>query len=339
MFKIAFDINGNDNGISAACDAAKTFLMENENFEIILVGPEEEIKKYYSLKKKPFPERLSIVNNPSLPSDTKNILQSVHENTSMNQAIDLVLNKKADAILSSGDSGTYLASTTFKMKRLPGIDRAAFMPQMPTIIGRKFLLLDVGANIETKVEYLVQWANIANTFAKVMLNNSSPRISLINIGTEDYKGTPMVQEANIILKHDPKINYVGFQEPRDILNGVCDVAVIDGYGGNLVLKSLEGAILSFRNLLKSRIVAKPIRKFGYLFLKGAFKEVMQTLDYRNVGAAWVVGIDGVAIKSHGSSDSKAYIGALNQIKMALQKDVLGEVKKALAAKQWAENME
>nr|WP_318031432.1 hypothetical protein [Mycoplasmopsis bovis] len=122
---------------------------------------------------------------------------------------------------------------------------------------------------------------------RTLLNIVNPRVSLINIGTEDYKGLEIVKEASQLLKDNKFINYIGYTEPRYLLDGATDVAVIDGYGGNLVLKSLEGAILSFKNLLKDKIMAKPIRKFGYLFLKGAFKDVAETLDYRNVGAALI----------------------------------------------------
>ncbi|MBZ4226864.1 phosphate acyltransferase PlsX [Mycoplasma tauri] len=328
MYKIAFDVNGNDNGVTAAVLASCKFLINNEDFEIILIGDKAEITKALT-KVKNQPKNLKIIDNPNMPSDVKNIHKSLRENTSMNEAINLVANRKADAVLSSGDSGAYLASATFKIKRLPGINRAAFMPIMPTIVGRKFLLLDVGANIETKSEYLVEWAKVANVYARALLNIIKPRVSIINIGTEDYKGLEAVKVANEILKNDFTINYVGYVEPRTILEGVADVAVIDGYGGNLVLKSLEGAILSFKKLIKNKIMSKTIRKIGYLFLKGSFKDVAETLDYRNVGAAWVIGLNGVCIKSHGSSDEKAYTGALNQIKLALKKNILNSVKKEL----------
>ncbi|WP_338822412.1 phosphate acyltransferase PlsX [Mycoplasmopsis felifaucium] len=334
MYKIAFDINGNDNGIKPSIEATVAFLKQNPSYEIILIGPEEEILKQFD-KKHNKPDNLKIINNPNQPSDKKNFHKSLRENTSMNTALDLVANNEADAVLSSGDSGTYLACATFKLKRLNGVSRSAFMPLMPTIVGRKFLLLDVGANIETKSEYLVEWAKIANIYAKALLNLTAPRISLINIGTESYKGLQIVQEANEILKEDKSLNYIGYVESREILEGTTDVAVIDGYGGNLVLKSLEGAVLSFKNLLKSKIMLKPIRKLGYLLAKGAFHDVAETLDYRNVGAAWVIGLNGVAIKCHGNSDSKAYMGALGQIKMVLEKRVLDEVKKELETQEEA----
>lgn len=328
MYRIAFDVNGNDNGVSAAVSASVQFLKDNDDYEIILVGDESSIN--VELKKiEGIPDSLRIVNNPNLPSDVKNIHKSLRENTSMNTAIDLVVDGKADAVISSGDSGTYLACATFKLKRLQGVSRSAFMPLMPTVVRRKFLLLDVGANIECKSEYLVEWAKIANVYARTLLNIVNPRVSLINIGTEDYKGLEIVKEASQLLKDNKFINYIGYTEPRYLLDGATDVAVIDGYGGNLVLKSLEGAILSFKNLLKDKIMAKPIRKFGYLFLKGAFKDVAETLDYRNVGAAWLIGLNGLSIKCHGNSDTKAYLGALNQIKLVIKNNVLEAIKKEL----------
>ncbi len=328
MYRIAFDVNGNDNGVSAAVSASVQFLKDNDDYEIILVGDESSIN--VELKKiEGIPDSLRIVNNPNLPSDVKNIHKSLRENTSMNTAIDLVVDGKADAVISSGDSGTYLACATFKLKRLQGVSRSAFMPLMPTVVGRKFLLLDVGANIECKSEYLVEWAKIANVYARTLLNIVNPRVSLINIGTEDYKGLEIVKESSQLLKDNKFINYIGYTEPRYLLDGATDVAVIDGYGGNLVLKSLEGAILSFKNLLKDKIMAKPIRKFGYLFLKGAFKDVAETLDYRNVGAAWLIGLNGLSIKCHGNSDTKAYLGALNQIKLVIKNNVLEAIKKEL----------
>lgn len=331
-FTIAFDINGNDNGIFAAVSASYSFAKQNPNFKIILVGPEKEILETKVAGFVNKPENIEIINNNLISLNPENIRGSLHEPTSMNIAIDLVKDKKAHAVLSSGNSGLYLAANTFKLKRLPNTSRAAFMPIMPTIFGNKWLLLDVGANIETKSEYLVEWSIIANVFAKIMLKIENPRVALVNIGTEDNKGIETIRSAHQILKSTKDLNYIGFVEPREALNSICDVGVIDGYGGNLVLKSLEGAILSFKELLKSKISKSIVRKIGYLLAKNAFKDVAETLDYRNVGAAWVIGVDGVAIKSHGGSDQKAYIGALNQIKLGLENDVLNKFKLALNEK-------
>ncbi|EFF41112.1 phosphate acyltransferase PlsX [Mycoplasmopsis alligatoris] len=328
QYKIAFDFSGSDHGVVPVVEAANEFLEKNPNFKLILVGKKADLDSSYNGA---IHKNIEIVDKPIYPSNIKNIKQSLSEDTAMNHAFNLVKTNQANAIMSAGDSGLYLGSATLILKRLQGISRPAFMPLMPTTKGKKFLLLDVGANITTKANYLVEWSIIANEYAKVLLDLTNPRISLLNIGTEDYKGTEEVKEAHQLLKNE-KINYIGFQEPRNILNWTTDVAVIDGYGGNLVLKSLEGAILSFKDLIKGKIMLKTIRKIGYLFLKGAFKDVAETLDYRNVGAAWVIGVDGVVIKCHGSSDKKSYIGAFNQVKLALEKNVLSYVKESLDQK-------
>lgn len=138
------------------------------------------------------------------------------------------------------------------------------------IVGCKFLFLDVGVNIECKFEYLVEWVKIVNVYVCILLNIVNFRVLLINIGIEDYKGLEIVKEVVKELKDNKFINYIGYSELRYLLDGVVDVVVIDGYGGNLVFKSLEGVILSFKNLFKDKIMVKLIRKFGYLFFKGVF---------------------------------------------------------------------
>lgn len=138
------------------------------------------------------------------------------------------------------------------------------------VVGWKFLFLDVGVNIECKFEYLIEWVKIVNVYVCILLNIVNFRVLLINIGIEDYKGLEIVKEVVKELKDNKFINYIGYSELRYLLDGFVDVVVIDGYGGNLVFKSLEGVILSFKNLFKDKIMVKLIRKFGYLFFKGVF---------------------------------------------------------------------
>ncbi|RIV16682.1 phosphate acyltransferase PlsX [Mycoplasmopsis gallopavonis] len=319
--KIAFDLNGNDNGQAAGYAAAFEFAKNNPSFELTLIGDFENTTSPLT--------NLILVNNIAVPSNPKDLRSTLRENTSMNYAIDLAKQNKVDAILSSGDSGSYISGLTMKLGRLNGVSRPAFMPVCSAINGRKFLFMDVGANLVVKPEYLVEWAKLGSQFYKVMFNEQKPKVALLNIGTEDYKGHDFAIEANSQLKNQSEINYIGFQETRDLFRGNIDVAIIDGYGGNLVLKSYEGAIFTFKDLLKERIISKTIRKIGAILLKGAFKEASQVLDYRNVGSAWVIGVNTVAIKAHGSSDKLAYSSALNVIKEALEKDLLNKLKGSL----------
>ncbi|MGL5520126.1 MAG: phosphate acyltransferase PlsX [Metamycoplasmataceae bacterium] len=326
MKKIIFDIQGNDNGIDASLLASKNFIEINKNYKIILVGNEKEI-----LEKEPSflnNNQIEIVNVLEVVNKDLSPLENLRIDNSMNIALKLLKDKEGDGVISSGDSGSFLVSSMYILKKINNIERAAFMPIIPTILeNKKFILLDVGANISVKENHLVQWAKIGNIFSKEILNINEPKVYLLNIGTEDNKGLEPQIKANKILKEDTSINYQGFIEPRTLLEGEADVVVSDGYAGNITLKTLEGTILSFLKLMKKNLTKNIFRKISTLTLKSAFKEIKEHLDYRNVGSAWVLGVDGIVLKTHGSSDKKAYLGALNQIKDFIEKDALEKIKK------------
>ena len=328
MKTIAFDIMGNDNGIKGGVEAAITFVEKNLDYTFILVGDKQQINKYTKET-----ERIRIIDNKNEIDKSGGIRSARNSDSSMSVAINLVKTNQADAVISSGESGIYLSMATLQLKRIPGVVRPAFMPIFPTIIkNKRFAFLDAGANLETNAKMLVQWADFGKIFSSKVLKTKNPKVGIINIGTEDTKGHDFHKEAHEILKKNKDINYVGFVEPRELLNGVVDVAVVDGYAGNMVLKSMEGAVLSLLKLIRSEIKSKFIYKIGALFSRGAFRNVKEVLDYRNVGGGWVVGLQGLAIKAHGSSDKKAYLGALNQIKEALENQALQKIKEAIGGK-------
>lgn len=322
MKKIAFDIMGNDHGTQAAVKATCKFAFENPDIQITLVGDSALIDSKLIQKH----SNIIVKHSPNTIAYNQNIREELSKPSSMIDAVNMAANNEVDAVLSSGDSGMYLAAATLLVRRFPGITRPAFMPIIPTVhVNKKFVMLDVGANVECKPEYLLEWAKIATIFSKYMFKIDNPTVGQINIGTEEYKGGELQKETHILLK-DSEVNYVGYVEPRDLLEYSCDIAVVDGFSGNLVLKSLEGAILSFKKILKKAILKNIFRKIAVLGLKGAFKEVGEQLDYRNVGAAWVLGVNSMMIKSHGSSDPKAYYGALYQIKKGFDGDVFNKIK-------------
>ncbi len=324
---IIFDVMGNDNGVRAGVLAARDFIEKNIEYKIILVGDKNEINKYCEES-----EKIKIVDNPNVVQKNNEDLINAHrEDNSMNTALKLLKDGEGAGVLSSGDSGKYLASAMMIIKRLPLASRPAFVSIIPTIKqDKKFLLLDEGANLNTTEEYLVQWSKLAAAFSKSILKVENPKVAILNIGTEDYKGFEHHQKANkILLESKNKFDYVGFIESRYLLEGNVDVVVADGYGGNMTLKALEGTVLSFTKLLKNNINKNIWRKFCAFLMKKTFKDVKEQLDYRNVGAAWILGINGIVIKSHGSSDVKAYLGALNQIKNAIESDALNKFKKSL----------
>lgn len=316
---------GNDNGVKAAVEAAFDFSKSHSEYKIILVGDQDEITKFSQES-----EKISIVDVKKTVSKDEGARAARNGESSMAVAINLVKDGTADAVISSGESGAYLSIATLTLRRIPGVKRPAFMPVFPTIVkGKRFVMMDCGANLETTGEMLAQWAELGNVFSSTVLKVNKPKVGLVNIGTEDSKGKEFHQEAHAVLKANKDINYVGFVETRDLLNAAVDVAIIDGYAGNMVLKTMEGTVLSLLKLIKTSLMSRLKYKIGALLAKGAFNQVKETLDYRNVGAAWIIGLNGLAIKCHGGADKKSYLGALNQVKEALDNDALKNFKEAV----------
>ena len=328
MKKIVFDVMGNDNGVQGAVISTMNFINKYNDYSIVLVGDESIIAQHLIPH-----ERITIIHNPHSVDKTSNLRSAHTQDNSMNESLKLLKEGSVDACLSSGDSARLMISSIFILKRLEGISRPAFMPIFPTIIkGQKFIMLDVGANLDINVEHLIQWAKLGAAFTSSVLKIKNPRVSVLNVGTEDNKGFEEHQTVNKelkIMKEEGKINYIGFIEPRDLLEGRTDVVVTDGYAGNIALKAMEGTIINFQKIIKENLTSNIFRKINALLLKGAFNNIKEHLDYRNVGAAWIIGVDGIVIKSHGSSDEKAYQGALMQLKQALDANALVELKKGL----------
>lgn len=325
MKTIAFDIMGNDNGVQPGVEAVVSFLKNNPNYKFIIVGNEREILKYT----KPS-SQIEILHTNKVVDKKAKARAARDGNTSMAIAVDLVKQGKADAVISSGDSGIYLSIATLTLRRLNGIKRPAFMPIFPTIItNKKFVMLDTGANLEVDAEMIEQWAVAGSIFSNKVLRVKKPKVGLVNIGTEDNKGKEFHTDAHAMLKKNKKIKYIGFIEPRELLNGIVDVAVVDGYGGNLILKTMEGTVLSLMKVIKKSLLSRVKYKVGAFLARGAFKQVAEELDYRNIGAAWVIGLNGLAIKAHGGSDVKSFLGAFSQVKTALENNAQKEFANAI----------
>ncbi|MGX9358201.1 phosphate acyltransferase PlsX [Mycoplasma sp. 128] len=327
MKKIVFDILNNDNGSLEALKAANSFANANPQFKLVLFGDETILKQL----NKPLATNIEFHHSPILLEKSDNLRDVIKKPSSMLDAINYLNNSDAQALLSSGDSGSYLAMAMLKIKRLPNVSRPAFMPMIPKAIDGHWLLLDVGANLDTKPEYLTQWASVSSEFSKVLFNNNKVRVGILNIGSEDYKGPQWAKEANQQIKTLEKLNYeyVGFVEPKDLFKDICDVVIVDGYAGNMVLKTMETSFLTFGRLLKKEITKNFFTKIGALILRKPFYKIKEKFDYRNVGSAFIVGLDKIVLKSHGASDEKAFLGALNQIKLALENDVVNKIKQTM----------
>jgi glycerol-3-phosphate acyltransferase PlsX len=197
---------------------------------------------------------------------------------------------------------------------MEGVKRPALSPFLPTVTGGKTLLIDCGANVDCKPEYLKQFAIMGSIYVKAMLGIENPRVGLISNGVEDHKGNEQIHETFELLKNTPEINFVGNMEAREMLSGDYDVLVSDGFTGNVALKSAEGTLNGFMDVMKQEIKGGGLRaKIGYLFLKKVFKRIKTRLNYTDVGGSPFLGINKILVKSHGSSKAKTIYSCVLQV--------------------------
>lgn len=329
MKKIIFDLLNNDGGELEAIKAAKKFALENPNYYLILVGNEKNITSIIDINKV---KNIEIFQSDSITHKVDNFRELLRQKSSMLDSFDLMETKNADGLLSSGDSGAFISIATLKIKRLNGVSRPAFMPIMPSILNSNFFLLDVGANLEIKPNYLFEWSIIANIFYSTLYGNKVNNFGILNIGTEDYKGLPILKEANELIKNQAKeigFNYKGFVEPSDLIEGKVNVALSDGYAGNIFLKTLESSFINFGKLFKNILLLNLKNKIAGLLIKKDLIKLKKKFDYRNTGGAFIVGLEKVIVKAHGRSDEIAFYNALNQIKIALENNVVDIIKNKL----------
>lgn len=329
MKKIIFDLLNNDGGELEAIKAAKKFAIENPNYYLILVGNEKDITSIIDINKV---KNIEIFQSDSIIHKVDNFRELLRQKSSMLDSFDLMETKNADGLLSSGDSGAFISIATLKIKRLNGVSRPAFMPIIPSILNSNFFLLDVGANLEIKPNYLFEWAIIANIFYSTLYGNKVNNFGILNIGTEDYKGLPILKEANELIKNQAKeigFNYKGFVEPSDLIEGKVNVALSDGYAGNIFLKTLESSFINFGKLFKNILLLNLKNKIAGLLIKKDLIKLKKKFDYRNTGGAFIVGLEKVIVKAHGRSDEIAFYNALNQIKIALENNVVDIIKNKL----------
>jgi glycerol-3-phosphate acyltransferase PlsX len=228
--------------------------------------------------------------------------------SSLRVAFDLVKSGEARGAVSAGNSGAAMAIAMVVLRLLPGVERPAIAAVLPSLSGST-VLLDVGANVECKPIHLVQFAIMGEVFCHEVLGVERPRVGVLSNGEEETKGTDLTRSAHEALKHS-SLNYVGYVEGRNIFEGSVDVVVSDGFTGNAVLKTSEGVAHAIGELLRQEISRGALSKLGYLLAKGAFRRVRERTDYAEIGGAPLLGVNGVGIVCHGSSDARAIKNAV-----------------------------
>ena len=335
--KIILDAMGGDHAPEApvlgAFEAAKLY-----GAQITLVGRGEailEVMRKHGIAD--LPNGVDIANADDVVDMHDDPGSVIHKrkNSSMVVGLKMLADGSGDAFVSAGSTGALLTGATLLVKRVKGIRRAAMGPAMPNKAGGKTVILDCGANAECTPEFLLQFGIVGSLYAKKNFGLENPKVGLLNIGTEDSKGTPLQKEAYALLTQAHEqglLNFVGNVESRDVPLGAVDVVVCDGFSGNVLLKSIEGTAMFMGSLMKHKIFKRSfLSKIGYLFCKKGVDEVMGMLDYRTIGGTPFLGIRKPVIKAHGSSDALAFRNAVRQAMETAKGDIAGDLEKALQA--------
>ena len=243
-------------------------------------------------------------------NDKPSIAVRKGKNSSMGMSLQLVKSGKADAIVSAGNTGALMAMSKLILRPMDGITRPAIAAYFPTIVGES-CMLDLGANIECDSKNLIQFAFMGQAFANIVMGIKDPSISLLNIGEEEQKGLDYIKEASKVLYSlDEKINYKGFIEGDKIAQGMTDVIIADGFSGNISLKTAEGTALLVTSYLKKALSSSLSSRIGYLFAKKAINNFKLQMDPRKYNGAVLLGLNGIAVKSHGGTDSFGFANAI-----------------------------
>lgn len=324
--KIAIDAMGGDNAPKEIVLGAMKAIKQFPDVQITLVGDESKINQYLTNK-----ERIDIIHTDEMILATDEPVRAVRrkKKASMVLTSQAVAEGQADACISAGNTGALVAAGLFVVGRIEGIDRPALAPTLPTIGGEGFLLLDVGANADAKAEHLQQYGIMGSIYAEKVRGVKNPRVGLLNIGTEEKKGNDLTKKAFELLQQ-ADINFIGNVEARDLLDGVADVVVTDGFTGNMVLKTIEGTALSVFKMVKTTLMSNLKTKIAAAMLKPDLYGLKNKMDYSEYGGAGLFGLKAPVIKAHGSSDANAIYNAVRQTREMVGGDVAGLIKNSVA---------
>lgn len=336
---IAVDAMGGDHAPAEIVKGSVLALSNKDmpNVQIKLFGPEDVVGA--ELTKHDYDKaRIELIHAPEIITMDESPTSAVRnkKDSSMMMAMYAVKEGQADALISAGNSGALLAGSTSIIKRIKGIERPALGTPLPNAKGITFLL-DSGANMDCKPNYLVQFAKMGSIYMEYVHKKKNPRVALVNVGAEREKGNALTKEVYTLLEQEKSINFIGNIEGRDIPRGECDVAVCDAFVGNVILKYTEGMAGSLMGLIKEELMSTTISKMGALLAKGAFGNIKKRFDYAEVGGAPFLGLKKIVIKAHGSSDHRAIRSAIYQSYMFASLNLCEEIEKYCLQNQMLED--
>ena len=320
---------GGDFGPSVAAPAALSVLAQQSDVQLLLIGDEQEIKLHLQSVSKNHLSRIEILHTPDKLSNLikpENALRG-HKNSSMYLAVDQVNQKHAQACVSAGNTGALMLIGRHLLKSIPGIIRPAMLAEIPTpTAGRQAYLLDVGAHINSTAEELIQFAMMGAILASTD-TDTLPRVGLLNIGSEEYKGTEHIKEAGLALEKLDRLNYIGFIEANRIYAGDADVIVCDGFTGNVTIKTSAGVVNLIQELLRQTIKSSLRNRLLGLLAQPLLRNLQRSMDPARFNGASILGLQGIIIKSHGNAGVRGFTSAIQQA----DREITASVHERIAA--------
>lgn len=327
--RIAIDAMGGDLAPEATVIGAYEAARHWKDVELVLIGDESKIKPLLPQAM----ENLCIHHTMEWIGAQDEPVKAVRrkKEASMVIAGRMVKEGNADAMISAGNTGALMTTGLLVIGRIKGVERPGLSPMLPTKDGNGVLALDLGANMDAQPEHLLQYAIMGSLYREKLHDLKQPRVGLLNVGTEQMKGNELTKAAYPLLKQAP-IKFVGNVESRDILDGACDVIVCDGFVGNILLKTMEGVAGMILSTLKEKFMQNTLTKLAGAVMKPGMSDFRKSMDYKEHGGAPLLGIQGVCIKAHGSSDAHAVKNAIRQARSAVQTQLIEAISMEFSRK-------
>lgn len=321
--RIAIDAMGGDHAPNLIVQGTIDAALQWPDTELLLVGDTSTIEAHMKGQK---PANVTICHADEVIGPDDEPVKAVRRKKSASMVVagQLVREKQADAMLSAGNTGALMATGLLIVGRMDGIERPALAPMMPTIDDIGILALDLGANMDAKPEHLLQYAIMGSIYRAKVHGMKNPRVGLLNVGTEVKKGNEMTKAAYELLQQAP-INFVGNVEARDVLSRNCDVLICDGFAGNIMLKSFEGAAGTIFSSLKESFSSSMMTKLAAAIMMPKLRMLKKKMDYKEHGGAPLLGLNGLVVKCHGSSDALAVKNAVRQARIAIQSQLIESI--------------